>query len=104
MRSLVTNRLLLLLALTAAMAAARAQAPFPPPPAPTPSGAYAGGTLGSSQAKKDCVGVLEGGGRSCDERDPAFGVFGGDRRDRQHAAEVRFPGPRHRCASAAAPS
>jgi opacity protein-like surface antigen len=90
MRTLVTNRLLLLLALTAAVAAARAQAPFPPPPAPTPSGAYAGVTLGSSQAKKDCVGVLEGGGRSCDERDPAFGVFGGYRVNRYLAAELAY--------------
>ena len=86
----MTTRRFILLALTVATAAAQGQAPFPPPPAPTPSGPYVGAALGYSQAKKECVGVLSGGGQTCDANDPAFGVFGGYRLNRYFAAETAY--------------
>jgi OOP family OmpA-OmpF porin len=78
---------LLAVAAAAGAVSAWAQAPFPPPPAPTLTGPYVGGTLGYSQAKKGCLGIL-GGGRSCDENDPSFGVFGGYQVNRYLSAEI----------------
>jgi OOP family OmpA-OmpF porin len=79
---------LLALAVAAGAVPAWAQAPFPPPPAPTLIGPYVGATLGYSQARKGCLGILSGGGRSCDENDPAFGVFGGYQVNRYLSAEL----------------
>lgn len=69
---------------------ALAQAPFPPPPAPSVSGPYVGGLLGRSQAKQGCVGLLAGGGRSCDDTAPAFGLFAGYQLNRYLAAEAGY--------------
>jgi OOP family OmpA-OmpF porin len=69
---------------------ALAQAPFPPPPAPGLSGPYVGGLLGRSRAKQGCVGVLAGGGRSCDDTDPAYGLFAGYQLNRYFAAEAGY--------------
>ena len=90
MRPFVTIRLFALLALAVTLGAARAQAPFPAPPAPTLIGPYLGATLGYSQAKKGCIGVLSGGGRACDENDPSFGIFAGYQVNRYLAAEIGF--------------
>jgi len=78
----------LVLALTAR--AAMAQAPFPAPPPPALAGPYVGATLGYSQAKKGCVGVLAGGGRTCDDTDPGFGIFCGYRLSRYLGAELAY--------------
>jgi opacity protein-like surface antigen len=53
-------------------------------------GPYVGGDVGYSQAKKGCLGVLSGGGRSCDDNDIAFGVFAGYRLLRNLAAEIAY--------------
>ena len=84
------TRLLALLTLTAATGAATAQAPFPAAPPPSLAGAYVGATLGYAQAKSGCVGALAGGNRSCDDKDPAFGGFGGYRFNRYLGAELGF--------------
>ncbi|HEY5896029.1 MAG TPA: outer membrane beta-barrel protein [Burkholderiales bacterium] len=70
--------------------AALAQVPFPPPPEPSLSGAYFGGLFGRSQAKKGCLGFLSGSNRTCDDTDPAFGLFGGYRFGRYLAGEVAY--------------
>jgi hypothetical protein len=81
---------LLFASLLGAALSALAQAPFPPPPAPSVSGPYVGGLLGRSQAKQGCVGLLSGGGRSCDDTDPAFGLFAGYLLNRYLAAEAGY--------------
>jgi len=92
--TLVMTRLFAFLALAVTAAGAMAQAPFPAPPPPSMAGAYVGATIGYVQAKSGCVGVLAGGGRSCDDKDPAFGAFGGYRLNRYFGAElgVRYLG------------
>lgn len=71
--------------------AALAQATrFPPPPPPSMVGPYVGATLGLTQAKKGCLGVLSGGGRSCDDNDVAWGAFAGYRVLRYFAAEASY--------------
>jgi OOP family OmpA-OmpF porin len=89
-RTIVTTRLLTFLALAAAESAARAQVPFPPPPAPTLIGPYVGASFGYSDAKKGCLGILSGGGRSCDQKDPSFGIFGGYQVNRFLSAELGY--------------
>jgi hypothetical protein len=89
-RTIVTTKLLTFLALALALGAARAQAPFPAPPAPTLIGPYLGASLGYSQAKKGCLGILSGGGRSCDQNDPSFGIFGGYQVNRFLSAELGY--------------
>ena len=84
------TRLLTLLSLTMATATATAQSPFPAPPPPSLSAAYVGATIAYAQAKSGCVGVLAGGGRSCDDKDPAFGAFAGYRFNRYLGAELGF--------------
>jgi OmpA-OmpF porin, OOP family len=86
----VTTKLLTALALALIAGAVHAQAPFPPPPAPTLIGPYIGGSFGYSQAKKGCLGVLSGGGRSCDANDPSFGLFAGYQVNRYLAAEIAY--------------
>lgn len=67
-----------MLTLSAAPALAQVSR-FPPPPPPTFLGAYAGGSIGYTQAKKGCLGVLSGGGRACDDNDMAWGGYAGYR-------------------------
>ena len=83
-------RLLASFALALTAGAAMAQTPFPAAPPPSMAGAYVGATLGYAQAKSGCVGVLAGGARSCDDKDPAFGAFGGYRLNRYLGAELGF--------------
>lgn len=71
--------------------AALAQATrFPPPPPPSMVGPYVGATLGLTQAKSGCLGVLSGGGRTCKDNDMAWGAFAGYRVLRYLAAEASY--------------
>jgi len=63
---------------------------FPPPPPPSTVGPYVGATLGYTQAKDGCVGVLSGGGRSCDSTDMSWGAFAGYRVLRYLAVEAAY--------------
>jgi len=63
---------------------------FPPPPPPSMVGPYVGATLGLTQAKDGCLGVLSGGGRSCDDNDMSWGAFAGYRVLRYLAAEASY--------------
>jgi len=64
--------------------------PYPPPPAKPQVGAYIGGGIGYSQAKKGCLGILSGGGRTCDDNDMAWGGYAGYRFWQFAAAEVAY--------------
>ena len=46
--------------------------------------------VGRSDAKNGCVGILSGGGRACEEKSLALGVFGGYRVSRHFGGEVAF--------------
>ena len=63
---------------------------FPPPPPPSLDGPYIGGGIGYTQAKKGCLGILSGGGRSCDDNDMAWGGYAGYRFMRFLAAEAAY--------------
>ena len=63
---------------------------FPPPPPPSLDGPYIGAGVGYSQAKKGCLGMLSGGGRSCDDNDMAWGGYAGYRFMRFLAAEAAY--------------
>jgi opacity protein-like surface antigen len=85
----MTRKLAAFLALFIAMAA-HAQTPFPQKEKPAWTGFYAGGLFGRSEAKAGCIGVLEGGGRTCDPTDTAFGFFGGLQMHRYYGAEIGY--------------
>lgn len=87
MRMLVTAALV---AASLVSQALHAQVPFPPPPEPSLSGAYFGGLFGRSQAKKGCLGFLSGSNRSCDDVDPAWGLFAGYRFNRYLGGELAY--------------
>jgi len=90
MESLIVTRFLALAILFSATSALAQGTKFPPPPPPSMVGPYVGGTLGYAQAKEGCLGVLSGGGRTCDNNDLSFGVFGGYRLFRHLAAEIAY--------------
>jgi hypothetical protein len=64
--------------------------PYPPPPMPTFAGPYIGGGVGSVRAKDGCLGILSGGGRTCDDTDLAWGGYAGYRFFRFAAAEIAY--------------
>ena len=57
---------------------------------PTYVGPYIGAGIGYSQAKKGCLGIISGGGRTCDDNDLAWGGYAGYRFFRFAAAEVAY--------------
>ena len=79
----------LALIFTAAPAFAQV-ARFPPPPPPSLDGPYIGAGVGYAQAKKGCLAILSGGGRSCDDNDMAWGGYAGYRFMRFLAAEAAY--------------
>lgn len=79
----------LLLSFVAAPALAQ-MTPYPPPPMASFVGPYIGGGIGYAQAKKGCVGILSGGGRTCDDNDLAWGGYAGYRLFRFAAAELAY--------------
>ena len=83
-RTLVTLAALLL------VAPLQAQVVYPPKPAPVLLGPYVGGLFGRSEAKKECIGIISGGARTCDSTDLTFGLFGGYRLHRYYGAEVAY--------------
>jgi len=85
----VSKLFALLLALIATPALAQ-MTPYPPPPMPTFIGPYIGAGIGYSQAKKGCLGIISGGGRTCDENDMAWGGYAGYQLFRFAAAEVAY--------------
>lgn len=87
--SLVT-RILITLAASLLALPLQAQVEFPPKEKPAATGPYVGGLIGRSEAKNGCIGVLSGGGRSCDKTDVAFGVFAGYQLNRYFGAEVAY--------------
>jgi OmpA-OmpF porin, OOP family len=82
--------LLTLLILALAPLTATAQAVFPPSPPPEIRGPYVGASVGLSYNRTGCVGVIGGGGRSCDPRDPSFSGFAGYQLNRFFAGEVSY--------------
>jgi opacity protein-like surface antigen len=88
-KSLAHKLLALAFGLSAAPALAQVTS-FPPPPPPTMVGPYLGATLGYARAKKGCLGVLSGGGRTCDDNDMSWGGFAGYRLLRYLAAELAY--------------
>ena len=83
------RKLAVLLALLLS-AAAQAQTPFPPQEPPAYTGTYAGILFGRSEAKTGCIGIISGGGRTCDATDTAFGLFGGLQMHRNFGAEIAY--------------
>jgi|tagenome__1003787_1003787.scaffolds.fasta_scaffold20888618_2 opacity protein-like surface antigen len=83
------RKLAVLLALLLS-AAAHAQTPFPPQEPPAYTGTYAGILFGRSEAKTGCIGIISGGGRTCDATDTAFGLFGGLQMHRNYGAEIGY--------------
>ena len=84
------NKLLALALLLIAAPALAQSSRFPPPPPPSLDGPYIGGGLGYTQAKKGCLGVLSGGGRTCDDSDLAWGAYAGYRFMRFLGVEVAY--------------
>jgi opacity protein-like surface antigen len=71
-------------------AVAHAQTPFPPQEPPAYTGTYAGILFGRSEAKTGCIGLISGGGRTCDATDKAFGLFGGLQMHRNYGFEIGY--------------
>jgi hypothetical protein len=69
---------------------AHAQTPFPPKEPAAWTGYYAGGLFGRSEAKAGCIGIISGGGRTCDPTDMALGFFGGVQLHRNYGAEIAY--------------
>ncbi len=84
------TKLLALVLIFAAGPAVAQVSRFPPPPPPSLDGPYVGGGLGYSQAKKGCLDLLSGGGRTCDDKDMAWGGYAGYRFMRFLAAEAAY--------------
>jgi OmpA-OmpF porin, OOP family len=86
------KNLLTLLAFAAAAiaGAAHAQGTFPPPPPLVLTGPYVGATFGLAQARNGCTGIIGGGGRACDDKDPAWGFFAGYQVNRWLGAELAY--------------
>lgn len=85
----MTRKLLALLALVLSTAA-HAQTPFPPKEPAAWTGYYAGALFGRSEAKSGCIGIISGGGRTCDPTDIALGFFGGVQLHRNYGAELGY--------------
>jgi hypothetical protein len=71
-------------------ASAHAQTVYPPSEPPAWTGYYAGALFGRSEAKAGCIGIISGGGRTCDPIDVAFGFFGGLQMNRNFGAELAY--------------
>jgi OmpA-OmpF porin, OOP family len=69
---------------------ATAQAVFPSAPPAEIRGPYLGASIGTSHNRTGCVGVIGGGGRACDPRDPSFSGFAGYQLNRYFAGEVSY--------------
>jgi opacity protein-like surface antigen len=67
---------------------AAAQAVFPPAPPPEVRGPYVGATLGVANNRSGCIGVIAGGGRSCDSTDHSFSAFAGYQINRSFSGEL----------------
>lgn len=85
----MTRKLTALLALLVAIPA-HAQTVFPAKEPPAFTGWYAGALFGRSEAKAGCIGIVSGGGRTCDPTDVALGFFGGLQMHRNYGAEIGY--------------
>jgi OOP family OmpA-OmpF porin len=84
------TRIFFALAISALALTAQAQAVYPPKDTPALIGPYAGGLFGRSEAKSGCIGIISGGGRTCDPTDLAFGAFGGYQLHRYYGVELGY--------------
>jgi len=85
------RKILLALCLLPLAAASLAQpTPFPPPEPVAITGPYIVGSFGRSEAKKGCLGVISGGGRTCDPTDLAFGFGLGYQATRHFGVEANY--------------
>jgi len=90
MESIIVTRFLALAILFSATPALAQATKFPPPPPPSMVGPYIGATLGYAQGKDGCLGILSGGGRTCDNDAMSYGAFAGYRVLRYLAAEASY--------------
>lgn len=86
----MTSKLLAFVFTLIATPALAQVANFPPPPEKVFIGPYIGAGIGLAQAKKGCLGILSGGGRTCDDSDMAWGGYAGYQLYKFLAAEIAY--------------